>query len=194
MTRPWLAHGVASVVSHYLMLWHAAFEHKRSSSRKEQRAVNVGRFYVWAASTPKLMKSSTLTGATTPSQRLLTHAHARLVYNFVCAQCRYDICCGRTIVPREDCQYLYLISLITQYMVDVCSHLARNTTASYGQHLNVYLDFFDAAPELDRDHAMGTAAMNLVCLANCTALGMLMLHRAITKGCVLTAFEDCVRL
>lgn len=111
-------------------------------------------------------------------QRLLTHAHARMVYNFVCARCRYDICCGRTVVPRVDCQYLYLISLITQYMVDVYSHLAVNTTASYGQHLNVYLDFFDAAPELDRDNAMGAAAIDLVSLANRTTLGMLMLHRA----------------
>ena len=44
--------------------------------------------------------------------------------------------------------------------------------------LNVYLDFFDAAPELDRDNAMGAAAIDLVSLANRTTLGMLMLHRA----------------
>jgi hypothetical protein len=70
-------------------------------------------------------------------------------------------------------------------MVDVHSHLARNTTASYGQHLDVYLDFFDAAPELDRELAMGTADMDLVSLANCTALGMLILYRANERGSVL---------
>jgi hypothetical protein len=59
-------------------------------------------------------------------QSLLTAAHARLVYNFVCPQCRYDICCDRVVEPRDDVQYRYLISLITQYLVDVTSHLARS--------------------------------------------------------------------
>jgi hypothetical protein len=39
----------------------------------------------------------------------------------------YDICCNRAVPPRDDVQYRYLISLITQYLVDVTSHLARNT-------------------------------------------------------------------
>jgi hypothetical protein len=81
---------------------------------------------------------------------------------------------------------LYLISLITQYLVDVYSHLADNTTASYGQHLNVLLVFFDAAPELDRSWVFGAAEPDLVVLANCTMLGMgmLMLHRANEGLCV----------
>jgi hypothetical protein len=67
-----------------------------------------------------------------------------------------------------------LISLITQYLVDVTSHLARSAVGSYGQHINVFMDFFAAAPELDSD----LPEMDLVALANCTMLGMLTLHRA----------------
>jgi hypothetical protein len=113
-------------------------------------------------------------------QSLLTAAHARLVYNFVCPQCRYDICCNRVVPPRDDVQYRYLISLITQYLVDVTSHLARSTVGSYGQHINVFMDFFAAAPELDSDLCIvfGAAEVDLVVVANCTMLGMLMLHRA----------------
>jgi hypothetical protein len=111
-------------------------------------------------------------------QSLLTAAHARLVYNFVCPQCRYDICCNRVVPPRDDVQYRYLISLITQYLVDVTSHLARNTVGSYGQHINVFMDFFAAAPELDSGLVFGVAEVDLVVVANCTMLGMLMLHRA----------------
>jgi hypothetical protein len=111
-------------------------------------------------------------------QSLLTVAHARLIYNFVCTQCRYDICCSRVVEPRADCQYKYLISLITQYLVDLYSHLAKNTVASYGQSINVYLDFFAAAPDLDPDLVFGAVDVDLVGVANCTMLGMLMLHRA----------------
>jgi hypothetical protein len=112
-------------------------------------------------------------------QSLLTAAHARLVYNFVCPQCRYDICCDRVVEPtRDDIQYRYLISLITQYLVDVYSHLARSTVGSYGQHINAFMDFFAAAPELNSDLVFGAVDMDLVALANCTMLGMLVLHRA----------------
>jgi hypothetical protein len=111
-------------------------------------------------------------------QSLLTAAHARLVHNFVCPQYRYNICCSRVVEPRDDCQYRYLISLITQYLVGVYSHLAKNTVTSYGQHINVFLDFFDAAPDLNPDLVFGTAVIDLVDLANCTMLSMLMLHRA----------------
>ena len=111
-------------------------------------------------------------------QSVLTVAHARLIYNFVCTKCRYDICCSRVVAPRADCQYKYLISLITQYLVDLYSHLAKNTVTSYGQSINVYLDFFAAAPDLDSELVFGAVDVDLSVLANCTLLGMLMLHRA----------------
>jgi hypothetical protein len=80
-------------------------------------------------------------------------------------------------------------------MVDVHSHLARNTTASYGQHLDVYLDFFDAAPELDRELAMGTADMDLVAipceLHSAGNVDTVPCERA--RVCALTAFGVCGR-
>jgi hypothetical protein len=45
-------------------------------------------------------------------QSLLTPAHARLVYNFVCPQCRYDICCNRVVPPRDDVQYRYRLTRV----------------------------------------------------------------------------------
>jgi hypothetical protein len=71
-----------------------------------------------------------------------------------------------------------LISLITQYLVDVYIHLARSAVGSYGQHINVFLDYFAAAPELNSGLVFGAVDMDLVALANCAVLGMLMLHRA----------------
>jgi hypothetical protein len=46
------------------------------------------------------------------------------------------------------------------------------------QHINVFLDFFDAAPDLNPDLVFGAVDMDLVALANCTMLGMLMLYLA----------------
>jgi hypothetical protein len=40
------------------------------------------------------------------------------------------------------------------------------------------MDFFAAAPELNSDLVFGAVEMDLVALANCTMLGMLVLHRA----------------
>jgi hypothetical protein len=111
-------------------------------------------------------------------QRLLTPAHARMICNSVCAPCRYSICCDRSIPERDDDQYRYSMELITQYMVDMYSHLALNTTASYGQQINLLLDFLDAAPELSSELIFGGGEIDRVVLANCTMTGMVMLHQA----------------
>jgi hypothetical protein len=109
---------------------------------------------------------------------LTTPAHARMVCSFVCAPCRYSICCDRMVPVRDDSQYRYSMELITQYMVDMYSHLAKNTTASYGQQVNLLLDFLDAAPELSSGLIFGGGEIDRVVLANCTMTGMVMLHQA----------------
>jgi hypothetical protein len=71
------------------------------------------------------------------------------------------------------------MELITQYMVDMYSHLAMNTTASYGQQINLLLDFLDAAPELSSELIFGVGEIDRVVLMNCTMTGMvIMLHQA----------------
>jgi hypothetical protein len=70
------------------------------------------------------------------------------------------------------------MELITQYMVDMYSHLARSTTASYGQQINLLLDFLDAAPELSSELIFGGGEIDRVVMANCTMTGMVMLHQA----------------
>jgi hypothetical protein len=54
-----------------------------------------------------------------------------------------------------------LIRLITQYLVDVYSHLPRSTVGSYGQHINVFLDYFAAATELNSGLVFGAQSLGV---------------------------------